>query len=78
MKRLITQVMATAAVAAAVGLPAKLAVAATPKEITVGYFQEWPMPFLAAKAAGTYDKALGVKVNWRAFDTGTTVVSACW
>lgn len=42
-------------------------------EITVGYFLEWPMPFLAAKAAGTYDDALGVRVNWRAFETGTAM-----
>ncbi len=33
-------------------------------EITVGYFLEWPMPFQFAKVNGTYDEALGVKVNW--------------
>ena len=49
------------------------AVVAQVDEITVGYFQEWPMPFLAAKAAGTYDEALGVKVNWRTFNTGTAM-----
>ncbi|MFD0916045.1 ABC transporter substrate-binding protein [Pseudahrensia aquimaris] len=46
------------------------------KEITVGYFLEWPMPFLAAKAAGKYDEALGAKVNWRAFETGTAMSAA--
>ncbi|MEM8750554.1 MAG: ABC transporter substrate-binding protein [Pseudomonadota bacterium] len=46
------------------------------KEITVGYFLEWPMPFLAAKAAGEYDKALGAKVTWRAFETGTAMSAA--
>ena len=30
-------------------------------EITVAYFLEWPMPFLAAKASGAYDEALGMK-----------------
>ncbi|MEZ5660594.1 MAG: ABC transporter substrate-binding protein [Burkholderiaceae bacterium] len=45
-------------------------------EITVAYFLEWPMPFLAAKAEGAYDKALGKKVNWRAFDTGTAMSAA--
>lgn len=45
-------------------------------EITVGYFLEWPMPFLAAKADGTYDKELGVKVNWRSFETGTAMSAA--
>lgn len=52
------------------------AVVAQVDEITVGYFQEWPMPFLAAKAAGTYDEALGVKVNWRTFNTGTAMSAA--
>ncbi len=45
-------------------------------EITVAYFLEWPMPFLAAKADGTYDKELGVKVNWRSFETGTAMSAA--
>ena len=46
------------------------------KEITVGYFLEWPMPFEYAKAMGTYDSALGVKVNWVSFDTGTAMSAA--
>jgi taurine transport system substrate-binding protein len=45
-------------------------------EITVGYFLEWPMPFLAAKADGAYDEALGAKVNWVSFDTGTAMSAA--
>lgn len=49
---------------------------AQPKEITVAYFLEAPMPFLVAKAAGTYDKAMGVKVNWRSFETGTAMSAA--
>ena len=35
------------------------------KELTVGYFLEWPMPFQYAKVHGTYDEALGMTVNWR-------------
>ena len=46
------------------------------EEITVAYFLEWPMPFQAAKVAGTYDEALGVKVNWVSFDTGTAMSAA--
>lgn len=46
------------------------------KSLTVGYFLEWPMPFEYAKAMGTYDKELGVKVNWRSFDTGTAMSAA--
>lgn len=45
-------------------------------EITVGYFLEWPMPFQFAKVNGTYDEALGVKVNWVSFDSGTAMSAA--
>jgi len=45
-------------------------------EITVGYFLEWPMPFQYAKVMGTYDEALGVKVNWVSFDAGTAMSAA--
>ena len=50
--------------------------AATAQDITVAYFQEWPMPFQYAKVQGTYDEALGMTVNWRAFDTGTAMSAA--
>ena len=46
------------------------------EEITVAYFLEWPMPFQYAKAMGTYDEEMGVKVNWVAFDTGTAMSAA--
>lgn len=49
---------------------------AVAQEITVAYFTEWPMPFQYAKATGLYDAALGVTVNWRAFDTGTAMSAA--
>lgn len=45
-------------------------------EITVAYFLEWPLPFEAAKADGTFEKELGVKVNWRSFDTGVAMSAA--
>ena len=45
-------------------------------EITVGYFLEWPMPFLVSKADGTYEKETGVKINWRSFETGTAMSAA--
>ncbi len=46
------------------------------EEITVGYFLEWPMPFLAAKAEGAYAEALGMPVNWVSFETGTAMSAA--
>ena len=45
-------------------------------ELTVAYFLEWPMPFQYSKAMGTYEKELGVKINWRSFDTGTAMSAA--
>ncbi len=68
---------ASALVAGAVmAFGAQTATAGGHGEITVGYFLEWPMPFLAAKAAGTYDEALGMKVNWVSFETGTAMSAA--
>ncbi|UWQ20571.1 ABC transporter substrate-binding protein [Jannaschia sp. W003] len=46
------------------------------EELTVGYFLEWPMPFLAAKADGAYDEALGIPVKWVSFETGTAMSAA--
>lgn len=46
------------------------------EEITVAYFLEWPMPMMEAKATGAYDDALGLKVNWVSFDTGTAMSAA--
>lgn len=50
--------------------------AAALDELTVAYFLEWPMPFQYGKAEGIYEKELGVKINWVAFDTGTAMSAA--
>jgi len=47
-----------------------------PSEVTVAYFLEWPTPNLKAQVEGTFDKEMGVKVNWRAFDTGAAMTQA--
>jgi len=57
-------------------MTANAAVADGHGEITVGYFLEWPMPFMTAKASGAYDEALGMKVNWVSFETGTAMSAA--
>ncbi len=62
------------AVFAAVCLAAGLARAQD--EITVAYFLEWPTPNLAAQADKTYDREMGVKVNWRAFGNGNEMSQA--
>jgi len=69
-KKLITVLAASATLA----LSAQSAKALD--EITVAYFLEWPMPFLAAKADGEYERALGMDVNWRSFETGTAMSAA--
>lgn len=72
--KVLTKLLAGAAVLAGAQFSAQSAAAMD--EITVGYFLEWPMPFLAAKADGAYDEALGLKVNWVSFDTGTAMSAA--
>ena len=62
------------AAGAAVVLAAQAASAL--EEMTVAYFLEWPMPFQHAKVQGAYDEALGVKVNWVSFESGTAMSAA--
>lgn len=69
---MIKKTLTSFAAGAVVALSAQAAAA----EITVGYFLEWPMPMLAAKADGSYDAALGTKVNWVSFETGTAMSAA--
>ena len=57
-------------------LSTQVAVAQDLEEITVAYFLEWPMPMMAAKAEGAYAEALGMKVNWVSFETGTAMSAA--
>lgn len=52
------------------------AATAAPKEITVAYFQEWPTANQVAQLDETYDKRLGVKVNWRYFGNGNEMSAA--
>lgn len=61
---------------AVMAISAQSALADGHGEITVGYFLEWPMPMMAAKASGAYDEALGMKVNWVSFETGTAMSAA--
>lgn len=73
MKKTLVSIAAAAAMAVSAG--AAMA-GSHAKEITVAYFLEWPMPFQYAKVNGDYDKALGMKVNWVSFDTGTAMSAA--
>tara|TARA_B100000780_G_scaffold115178_1_gene80773 strand:- start:2863 stop:3864 length:1002 start_codon:yes stop_codon:yes gene_type:complete len=64
------------AVAGATMMSGAAAIAGGHGELNVAYFLEWPMPFQAAKVSGAYDEALGMKVNWVSFDTGTAMSAA--
>ena len=71
MKKLMTTLLAGSALALST-----LSALAELKELNVAYFLEWPMPMMEAKANGAYDKALGMKVNWVSFETGTAMSAA--
>lgn len=50
--------------------------AAAQDKVTVAYFLEWPTANQVAQVDKTYDKELGVEVEWRAFGTGTEMNQA--
>ncbi|WP_146348533.1 taurine ABC transporter substrate-binding protein [Phaeobacter marinintestinus] len=58
------------------GLATALSATTAMSDITVAYFLEWPMPFEYAKQMGTYDEALGQKVNWVSFESGVKMSAA--
>ena len=61
----------------AAGLATLLASSASALDkITVAYFQEWPTANQVAQLEKTYDKALGVKVEWRHFGNGNEMSQA--
>lgn len=58
-------------------LAANVALAADkPDTVTVGYFLEWPTANQIGQVEKTYDKAMGVNMEWRAFDSGTAMSAA--
>jgi len=61
-----------AAAAALLSLPAQ----AQTDEITVAYFLEWPTPNQVAQLEKTYDRELGVTVNWKSFSSGNDMSAA--
>ena len=45
-------------------------------KVNVAFFLEWATPNQIAKVDKTYDKAMGVKVNWTDFKTGVAMTEA--
>lgn len=69
--------MFKAAVLTSATVAASAAMAADkPDTVTVGYFLEWPTANQIAQVEKTYDKELGVNMEWRAFDSGTAMSAA--
>jgi len=60
----------------ATGIAMFAAAQASAKDITVAYFLEWPMPFEYAKQMGTYEKEMGVNINWVSFESGVKMSAA--
>lgn len=50
--------------------------AAEAEAIKVAYFEEWPTANQVAQAEKWYDEALGVPVEWRAYETGVAMADA--
>ncbi len=72
MKSFLTSILlAASALGAATGIAA-----AAPDKITVAYFHEWPTANQVAQAEKWYDEALGVELEWRAFNTGVEMAEA--
>ncbi len=46
------------------------------EKVNVAFFLEWAMPNQIAKVSKTFDKAMGVKVNWTDFKTGVAMTEA--
>ncbi len=77
MKRLFAALLVVAAaVASAPGIAAAQKLNEKPEEITVAYFREWPTANQVAQAEHWYDEAMGVKIDWRVFETGTAMAEA--
>ena len=50
--------------------------AAAQDKVTVAYFLEWPTANQVAQVEKTYDKEMGVEVEWRAFGNGNEMTQA--
>ncbi len=45
-------------------------------ELNIAYFLEWPSANQVAQLEETFDKRMGLKVNWRSFDNGNAMTAA--
>lgn len=77
MKHSLSSRLTRLAVAVSVACAAPLSgVAQAADEVNVAYFLEWPTPNQIAQIEKTFDKELGVKVNWKSFGSGNDMSAA--
>jgi len=62
--------------ASAIALATTSTTASAAEKINVAFFLEWATPNMIAKVDKSYDKAMGVDVNWVDFTTGTAMTEA--
>jgi len=67
----IASTLSAAAIAASLSTSVQAA-----EEVNVAFFLEWATPNMLAKVDKSYDKAMGVDVNWVDFSTGTAMTEA--
>lgn len=72
MKKIIAAAAAAATLTAAVAVTPSVAA----EKVNVAFFLEWATPNLIAKVDKSYEKAMGVEVNWTDFKTGTAMTQA--
>ena len=70
------RLIALLAVCLGLASPAGQAADDPPERITVGYFEQWPTPSLFSQAKMTYDRALGIPVEWIPYDSGAAMSAA--
>ncbi|RDE19390.1 taurine ABC transporter substrate-binding protein [Motiliproteus coralliicola] len=76
MKRTISTLIKAAAVTTSTLACSTALAADKPDQVTIGYFLEWPTANQVAQVEKHYDKAMGVDVEWRAFDSGAAMSAA--
>ncbi len=76
MKAIVSNTLKTMTLSASVLIAGSVLAADKPETVTVGYFLEWPTANQIAQIEKTYDQAMGVNMEWRAFDSGTAMSAA--
>ncbi|MFT2111766.1 ABC transporter substrate-binding protein [Marinomonas sp. 2405UD68-3] len=76
MKKTLSIALNTLACTAIVSSATFAQAADKPDTVSIGYFLEWPTANQVAQVNETYNKEMGVNVEWHAFDSGTAMSAA--